>query len=185
MDVVQILSPPRGEPLTWRDLEDRPDDGRRYELNDGVLIVTPAPAWFHQRAVAGLYRTLYAACPAHLEVLFAPLDVRLAEDTVLQPDLLVVRIAEMTQRGLIGHEPVLAVEVLSPGTRSIDLHHKLERFERAGCPSYWVVDPDAPSLTVWQLREGRYVEAANVTDEARFDTAMPYDLRVVPAQLVR
>ena len=48
-----------------------------------------------------------------------------------------------------------------------------------------MVDPDAPSLTVWQLREGRYVEAANVTDEARFDTAMPYDLRVVPAQLVR
>ena len=114
MDVVQILSPPRGEPLTWRDLEDRPDDGRRYELIDGVLIVTPAPAWFHQRAVAGLYRTMYAACPADLEVLFAPLDVRLAEDTVLQPDLLVVRIAEMTQRGLIGHEPVLAVEVLSP-----------------------------------------------------------------------
>lgn len=50
--------------------------------------------------------------------------------------------------------PQLAVEVLSPSTRRVDLTLKLSRYEAAGCPSYWVVDPDGPSLTAWQLVEG-------------------------------
>lgn len=80
---------PSGRGLTCADLDSVPDDGWRYELIDGVLIVSPAPRLVHQRVVAGMYRALHAACPPGLEVLFAPLDVVLAEDTKLQPDILV------------------------------------------------------------------------------------------------
>jgi Uma2 family endonuclease len=63
--------------------------------------------------------------------------------------------------------PLLAIEVLSPSTRHIDLGLKLARYETAGCPSYRVFDPDEPALTVWDLAEGRYVERAHVAGGTR------------------
>jgi Putative restriction endonuclease len=82
MGTVTVL--PRGRALTRSDLEQMPDDGHRYELVDGTLIVTPAPSPRHQRAVARLHLLLSRGCPADLEVLFAPLDVALTDDTALQ-----------------------------------------------------------------------------------------------------
>ncbi len=104
---------PRSRPLTRADLDAMPDDGHRYELIDGALIVTPAPGLPHQRAVGELYVLLRSACPPELEVLLAPFDVALADDTVMQPDLLVARRRDLTMRDL-PTAPVLAVEVLSP-----------------------------------------------------------------------
>ncbi len=98
MGTVTVL--PRGRALTRRDLERMPDDGHRYELVDGSLIVTPAPSPRHQAVLARLYGTLAAHCPADLQVLFAPLDVALADDTVLQPDLLVARKSDFSARDL-------------------------------------------------------------------------------------
>lgn len=115
--------------------------------------MTPAPSWRHQRAVARLLKTLMDAAGDDLEVLAAPFDVRLADDTVLQPDVLVCRVTDLTQRNLPA-APLLAVEVLSPSTRLVDLNLKRARYEAAGCQSYWVVDPDAPSITAWEQREG-------------------------------
>jgi len=89
MDVVTTL--PRGLEFTRADLEGMPDDGRRYELIDGSLIVTPAPRIGHQRAVGNLHLLLRAHCPPELEVILAPFDVALATDTIVQPDLLVAR----------------------------------------------------------------------------------------------
>lgn len=80
--------------------------------------------------------------------------------------------------------PVLAVEVLSPSTRRIDLTLKRSRFESAGCPHYWVVDPSEPSITAWQLREGASVEVANARDTAVFSLQEPFAVEVTPAQLV-
>jgi Uma2 family endonuclease len=69
-----------------------PPDGSRHELLDGALIVTPSPGIPHQRMVVRTFpQLLLASCPADLEVFFGPLDVTLASDTVLVPDLLVVR----------------------------------------------------------------------------------------------
>ena len=118
MDSVTTL--PRSRPLTRADLDTMPDDGHRYELIDGSLIVTPAPSPRHQGAVGELYLLLRLACPAHLQVFLAPLDVALADDTIMQPDLLVARRADVTERDL-PTAPVLAVEVLSPSSRPIDL----------------------------------------------------------------
>jgi Uma2 family endonuclease len=79
-----------------------PPDGSRHELLDGALIVTPSPGIPHQRMVVGLSRLLLASCPADLEVFFGPLDVTLASDTVLVPDLLVVHRSQATGATLDG-----------------------------------------------------------------------------------
>src|SRR5699024_12703801 len=134
---------PPGE-LTRAVLDTMPDDGHRYELIDGILIVSPAPRHVHQRASGNLYVLLRAGCPDRLEVLYAPFDVALADDTVLQPDLLVARADAFTYRDL-PTAPLLAVEILSPSTRGIDMMLKKDRLQRAGCSHYWVVDPDVPN----------------------------------------
>lgn len=174
---------PQSRPLTADDLTVLPDDGHRYELVDGTLIVTPAPSWRHQRAVVRLLTTLAAAVPDDLEVLAAPFDVRLADDTVLQPDVLVCRIADLTLRDLPA-PPVLAVEVLSPSTRLVDLNLKRARFEAAGCPAYWVVDPDVPSITAWALRDGSYVEVATCAAAEVFTSVEPCAVSFTPEDLV-
>ena len=181
MDTVSAL--PRGRAFTRQDLERMPDDGHRYELIDGTLIVTPAPSPRHQHASARLHLLLAAACPADLELLYAPLDVALDEHTVLQPDLLVARKSDFTTRDL-PTAPLLAVEILSPSTRRVDLTLKRSRFEAAGCPSYWVIDPDEPSVIVWQLRGGEYVEVARVAGDDLLDVDLPYPLRLRPSDVV-
>jgi Uma2 family endonuclease len=181
MEAVTTL--PRGRPLTAEDLELMPDDGHRYELLDGTLIVTPAPSHPHQRVSMRLSVALFNACPPDLEILHAPLDVKLAGDTVLQPDLLVARSADFNNRGLIG-APLLAVEILSPSTRPIDLNTKKARYEVAGCPSYWVVDPTTATLIAWELVDGGYVQVAEVRGEESWTARVPYDVTIVPGRLV-
>jgi len=181
MEAVTTL--PRGRALTVADLAAMPDDGHRYELIDGALIVTPAPSPLHQIASAELLVTLHAACPAQLRVLTAPLDVVLADDTGVQPDLLVARRADFTERNL-PVAPLLAVEILSPSTRLIDLNLKKARFERAGVASYWVVDPEVPSLVAWELRDGVYVQVVEVSGDEAWTAAAPYAVTVVPSALV-
>ena len=182
MDTMTVL--PHGRPLTRDDLDTMPDDGHRYELLDGMLIVSPAPRLIHQRAVLKMARILADLEPAALEVLIAPFDVVLALDTVLQPDVLVARSVDFTERDL-PVAPLLAVEVLSPSTRLYDLNTKKARYEQAGVASYWLVDPEAPSVVVWELRHGSYVEAARATGAETLDVHLPYPVTLVPADLVR
>jgi Uma2 family endonuclease len=181
MESVTTL--PRSRPLTRADLDAMPDDGHRYELVDGTLVVTPAPSIPHQTVVVELTVLLRRHCPQQLKVLVAPLDVTLADDTVLQPDVLVARRTDLTVRDLPA-APVLAVEVLSPSTRRVDLMLKRSRFEAAGCPSYWVIDPDEPSLTAWELQGERYVEVAHVAGDQEFAARTPYPVTVSPVRLL-
>ena len=97
-----VTALPYARPLTRTDLQTLPDDGHRYELIDGTLVVSPAPRHLHQRAVLRLSVLLDAACPAAMEVLCAPFAVELAEDTELQPDLLVAPRGQFTDRELVG-----------------------------------------------------------------------------------
>jgi Uma2 family endonuclease len=133
--------------------------------------------------VVRLATLLQQSCPSGLEPLVAPFDVALSDDTVLQPDLLVARIVDLTHRDL-PTAPLLAVEVLSPNTRLIDLNLKRARYEAAGCPAYWVIDPDEPSLLAWELRDGVYVEVAEVQADASFTASVPFEVTVCPARLV-
>jgi len=178
-----VTTLPRGRAYTRADLMAIPDDGHRYELVDGSLVVTPAPSLRHQQALLNLAVVLKSRCPVDLLVLVAPFDVALASDTVLQPDVLVARRSDLTDRDL-PTAPVLAVEVLSPSTQRIDLTLKRARFAAAGCPAYWVVDPDAPSVTAWQLVDGRYVDAGHAEGDELFEVTVPFALRLRPADLL-
>ena len=182
MDTVRTL--PRGRSLTRDDLDAMPDDGHRYELIDGSLVVTPAPLLDHQRVVGALYYLMRGGCPADLEVLLAPFDVALGHDTVMQPDLLVAPRADLTPRDLPA-APVLVIEVLSPSTRHIDLTLKRSRFEAAGCTSYWVTDPAIPSLTAWELHAGRYADPHEVSASDTFHPRVPFAVDITPADLLR
>lgn len=175
---------PQSRPLRAADLETMPDDGHRYELIDGTLIVTPSPAVPHQRIVGNLYFMLRAGVADHLEVMLAPLDITVSDITVLQPDLLVAGRETLTGRKMVGL-PVLAVEVLSPSTRLIDLNLKKAAFERAGVESYWVVDPDRPSITAWQLAGGVYVEVATAEGGETLRVDAPFRIELTASDLLR
>jgi Uma2 family endonuclease len=176
-------------PFTRGDLVRMPDDGRRYELVDGVLIVSPVPGRLHQRALARLAMLLDSACPPDLEVLIGPFAVGLADETELRPDILVARRDLLTEDDLPG-PPLLAVEVLSSSTRLIDLNVKRKRYERSGTPSFWAVDPvtrpDEAQLVAWELAgDGLHRQVADVTGEEEFTAELPYAVSVIPAALVR
>jgi Uma2 family endonuclease len=175
---------PWGAPLTEHDLAAMPEDGHRYELIDGVLLVTPAPSFSHQTVVTSLIVLLVGARRAEHRVLVAPFDVRFAPTTVVQPDVLVTRKGDPGEARL-EKAPLLVVEVLSPSTRHLDLGTKRLAYEAAGVQAYWLIDPDVPRLTVLHLEEGRYVEQATVTGEDAFDATFPFAVRVVPAALLQ
>lgn len=181
IDVATDLS--WGVPFTEDDLAERPGDGHRYELVDGVLIVTPAPIISHQTCVVSLVMLLRTARPAGHRVLVAPTDVRLSPTTVIQPDVLVAREADLTPTRLEG-APLLAVEVLSPSTRLIDMGTKRLVYEAAGVAAYWLVDPEVPSLTVLHLEDGRYVEHAVVAGDEAYPASFPFPVTVVPDRLL-
>jgi Uma2 family endonuclease len=135
-----------------------PDDGNRYELVDGELLVSPSPSMGHQRVVAELNDRLRAWGRQHaLEVFFAPCAVTFSPRRELQPDILVVpfkdgrRISETSQLTSL----VLAVEVLSPSTARHDRVTKRRVYLEQGVAEYWIVDPDGRAVERWRSGEAR------------------------------
>ncbi len=123
-------------------------------------------------------------CLADLEVFVAPFDVRLSDDTVVQPDVIVARRSDLTEANL-PTAPVLAVEVLSPSTRGIDLLLKRDLLQRAGCPSYWVLDPLEPRLIAWDLdTNGDYSQGTDVATDETWTATMPFPATITPGRLV-
>lgn len=170
--------------LTVHDLEDMPDDEFRYELDDGVLIVSPAPSTAHQRAMTRLTVILSNACPPEFEVLSGP-GINISEHQHRIPDIAVVRAG--ARGGMFLEEaPILAVEVASPRTKVYDLGHKKDVYQQFGIRSYWIVDlnEQRPSLTAFELRRGKYVQAGGAEGDQEFTAARPFPVTVVPSRLV-
>jgi Uma2 family endonuclease len=139
---------------TYDDLLTFPDDGKRRELIDGELYVTPSPATPHQIIVGNLYfliRTYLSAHPVG-HVFLAPLDVVFSKFDVVEPDLLFV---SNERRGVV-HEknisgsPDLAIEVVSPGTRRTDETAKRRLYERFDVLEYWLVDPKIAGVKIYR-----------------------------------
>ena len=147
-------------PLTYEDLVQIPEDGKRYEVIGGELVVTPAPVKKHQKLSKRLADVLYEQEKAGLgEMYYARVDVRLSTNGIVQPDLLFIRRERLgiyLPSGLVEGAPDIVVEILSPSPRGVDLVRKAALYAREGVPEYWVADPDAPALTIYALREGRY-----------------------------
>jgi Uma2 family endonuclease len=157
-----------------------PDDGNRYEVVQGELLVSPAPRFAHQRVVARLLDVLRGYLkPMGLAdcVLPAPADItwgrppREAEDLV-QPDVFVVAPDQAAGEWVDVKHLVLAVEVVSPSTTRADRLVKRKTYQRHGVTAYWVVDPDAGLVEVWQPDDER---PAIVTDRLtwRWNEAAP------------
>lgn len=136
-----------------------PDDGNRYELVDGELLVTPPPTPRHQRAVAGLLERLQPYVRRNrLGVLFfSPADIELEPGEVMQPDLFLAPVEGGRGPGEWQdiRSLLLAVEVLSPSTARYDRQIKRRRFQRARVPEYWIVDLDARIVERWRPDDAR------------------------------
>jgi Uma2 family endonuclease len=176
--------PAIGQVLTADDLDLMPDDGRRYELIDGVLVVSPAPSVQHQLVLADLIVLLHGACPAGLLVVPGP-GVRMSADTELIPDLVVARRDQLGE-SRISRPPLLAVEIQSSSTALFDLNIKKTVYERFSIASYWIVIPDVnqPVLIAFELRDGRYQQVARVTGGKAFPAQRPFPVEIVPSRLV-
>lgn len=126
-------------PLTRADLDDMPDDGRRFELIDGALLVSPMARRRHQRVVARLTTELELWSRAHRGATYPGVNVDLDERTHLEPD--VAWSADESDAGLaFATTPELIVEVSSPSTRSFDRGIKRAAYLASGAVEVWLVD---------------------------------------------
>ena len=151
----QIMGMPAATPpvATIEDLLALPEDGLRHELLDGEHVVTPAPTYGHQDVLSRLLAALLEALRGQerLKLLTSPADIVLGPRTLVQPDLFVIRIdpaAPPTSWRDVG-VPVLAIEILSPGTAARDRGAKRRIYQRAGVSEYWIVDLDARLIERW------------------------------------
>jgi len=138
---------------TYSDLVALPEDQLRHELIDGEHFVSPSPNTGHQTISGRLFMALSSYVVRHRtgEVLFAPFDVKLSLFTVLVPDLVYFtagRFAQVVNEKHATAAPDLVVEILSPGTRRRDKGRKRAVYDREGVREYWIVDPEARSITV-------------------------------------
>lgn len=158
---------------TYSDYARLPDDGNRYEVIDGELLVTPSPSPLHQRVAARLLMSLDAFVEKHgLGIVIPDVDLLFRTGQFLRPDLLVVPEsgrAGITNRG-IETPPLLVVEILSPTSGSIDRVKKPSRYGDFGIPEYWVLDPEERCAWVWRFAGGA-PEPERVEGDLRWDVA--------------
>jgi Uma2 family endonuclease len=155
--------------ISFEEFRQFPVDGKRYELVRGEVRVTPAPATRHQFIVQNLAMGLGShVIKTNLgEVLTAPLDVRLSEDTALQPDLIFVSNARagIIQEDWIAGAPDLVVEVSSPSTAAYDRARKLPIYAESGVAEYWLIDSQAKTVEVLKLQGKKYFVDASLAGE--------------------
>ena len=173
--------------LTYRAYEALPDDGRRYQVLDGTLDVTPASSPRHQEVLGNLNDLVRQHVKARGlgRTYFAPVDVILADTTIVQPDLVYIaaeRSHLLGQRGIEG-PPTLVVEVLSPGTAAVDRGAKLRLYARYGVPYYWIADVDARAVEAYELADQRYHPAGQAHGETPVSPPPFADLAFVPDSL--
>jgi len=151
---------------TYEGLLETPDDGLRYEIIDGALFVSAAPISKHQLALSETNDLVNGFVRVNDlgRVFFAPVDVFFSDTNVVEPDLIYVSWATFSRSGekRLEGPPDLVVEVLSPGTREIDLARKMALYAKYGVPEYWIIDPETETTRILFLVDG-------VNEEQRAD----------------
>lgn len=167
---------------TTDDLDQLPEDGIRRELLDGVLLVSPSPTDIHQIIAMRLGVALEESCPDELQVTQG-VEIRINSTLALIPDVLVAT-DEAAQRGgrfYSPHEVVLAVEIVSPGSQSIDRVLKPALYAKAGIPHYWLIETDG-EITVQTFRLDSnsevYDPAGSFTDVIRAGEPWPIEIPI-------
>ena len=162
---------PNGSPVTTKlTYEDylKTSDDKRYELLDGELIILPAPSIAHQHVAVKLATRLdtFVEDKNRGVVYSAPTDVVLSETHVVQPDLMFIsseRAGIVTSANIQG-APDLIVEIRSDSTAERDENLKRKLYAKFGLKEYWLVDPDAMTITVLLLGQDDYAEEATYTE---------------------
>lgn len=147
--------------LTYDDYLLFPDDGKRYELIEGEVYVSPSPLTIHQRISRNLEFILHAHTREKKlgQIYDAPVAVIFGPHNVVEPDLIFIsreREALIQRRGIEG-APDLVVEILSKFNRHVDRGVKKELYARQSVPHYWIVDPEAKTLEEFVLEDSVYV----------------------------
>lgn len=175
-----------GTRLTHDDYLLFPDDGLRHEILDGEHYVTASPRATHQRVSGHLSFLLTAHCREHHlgEIFVAPFDVILSEHNVVEPDILFVsnERAAIVQDWVRG-APDLVIEILSPSTRRRDETLKARIYREQGVLEYWIVDPDAETVKVWDYAEGGAPEPQLIVGAAALTSPRLPDLSITLEQI--
>ena len=132
-----------------------PDDGKRYEVLDGELLVSPSPSTSHQRAVRELLFLLHPYVSAHGlgEVFASPADIEFSDDRMVQPDVFVA--PEIVHSWREMKAPLLIIEVLSSSTARVDRIKKRRVFQEERIPEYWIVDIEGGLIERWRPDDSR------------------------------
>ena len=165
---------------TTDDLAELPEDGRRRELIDGVLIVSPSPSYLHQTMASLLHVALAAGCPEEFAATQA-VEVRVNTRRSLIPDVLVVssEAAARLPSKFSPHEVLLAVEIVSPGSQTIDRFAKPALYAEAGIPFYWRIETtDGIEVHTYRLDQpsGGYRETGLFTTSIEID--QPWSIKI-------
>jgi Uma2 family endonuclease len=182
------VGPGPGALWTVDDLTKLPDDGKRYEIFDGSLLVSPAPDTFHFRAVLHLSRLLDRSAPPDLVASGIGVGVLIRSGrSYYVPDITVLRRSVLAVRmpTIDPADVLLVVEVLSPGNAGKDLITKRHDYAVAGIPWYWIVDQEAETVTVLTLDGSgrRYAEEAVIKAGDTWRTAEPFPLVLDPTEI--
>ncbi len=169
---VKEYSPPYLPSVTfvYEDLLEFPDDGKRYEIINGELFMSPSPLIWHQRTSMNLSLLIGNFLNDHSlgKIFAAPCDVLLSEKDVVQPDIVVVlknNINIITKENIKG-VPDFLIEILSPTNRMYDVKKKRTLYEQYGVKEYWLVDPELETIQKLILHEDRYIDEGTYEENA-------------------
>jgi Uma2 family endonuclease len=156
--------------LTYEDYAALPDDGKRYELHEGELSVTPSPGTRHQQVLANLFLIMapHVRASGRGQIFLSPFDCIMTDITVVVPDLVYLdesRLALLSDRAIEG-SPTLAIEVLSPYSISIDRRRKFALYAAHDVTWYWIVDPVGQTIEVFRLDGGAFGLVATLEGDA-------------------
>src|SRR5712692_1862389 len=154
-----VPGPPQGS-WTYEDYAALPENGQRYEIVNGVLIMAPAPSPDHQDITGEIFSYLrtHIKLAGLGRVFTSPIDVDLGTKNVYQPDVVVVlneHLDRVQEKKIVG-APDLVVEVASKSTAAYDRLTKHDAYARAGIAEYWMVKPASRTVEVMVLEDGEY-----------------------------
>ncbi|MGQ9888578.1 MAG: Uma2 family endonuclease [Aggregatilineales bacterium] len=155
--------------MTATEFRQLPETNRLMELIHGELIVSPSPMSSHRRLVQRIFGLIQAHMPDG-EAMLAPMDVYLDDDNAVQPDVFwVAADSRCVERGGYFYgAPELVVEVVSPASSTRDRRDKFDLYEAHGAREYWLADPAAQHLEVWQRQGERFARLGIFTEGDSF-----------------
>lgn len=186
--VAGSISIGAGEPFTVDDLFALPDDGNRYEIFDGSLVLSPPPATRHVFVTLDLRTILVKAAPDGFLVVTEGAGIYPTDRDFYIPDILVLSDASRTgnRRGFPPDEVLLAVEVVSPGNPSNDHVWKRRNYAKFGIRHYWIADPRDRTLRILELGEdGSYVDKELLEPGQSWKAIEPFEVTIDPAEIFR